>query len=173
MFVRLAASPRVPDGYVRPQVKILRPESYWFNQVGKVVTVDQVRMVVAVKAAQRLLLLPLLQPRPPTLLACCTHMRLNMAPRHSRPPSAAHPRIAAPVLATSAPPCVLPSPSPHSPVATQWEWSCAHATPPTHQHGAHAQSGILYPVVVRFDTQNYAGVNTNNFGLEEVEAAAK
>lgn len=31
------------------------------------------------------------------------------------------------------------------------------------------QSGILYPVVVRFDKVNYAGVSTNNFGLEEVE----
>eukprot|EP00877_Chromochloris_zofingiensis_P014608 jgi/Chrzof1/9400/Cz04g01180.t1_PSAE[v5.2] len=31
------------------------------------------------------------------------------------------------------------------------------------------QSGILYPVVVRFENQNYAGVSTNNFGLEEVE----
>lgn len=31
------------------------------------------------------------------------------------------------------------------------------------------QSGIKYPVVVRFDSINYAGVNTNNFGLEEVE----
>jgi len=35
----------------------------------------------------------------------------------------------------------------------------------------HKQSGIKYPVVVRFDTQNYAGVTTNNFALDEVEAA--
>jgi photosystem I subunit 4 len=33
------------------------------------------------------------------------------------------------------------------------------------------QSGIRYPVVVRFDTQNYAGVTTNNYGLAEVEEA--
>jgi photosystem I subunit 4 len=33
------------------------------------------------------------------------------------------------------------------------------------------QSGILYPVIVRFETQNYAGVNTNNFALDEVEPA--
>lgn len=33
------------------------------------------------------------------------------------------------------------------------------------------QSGIKYPVVVRFEQQNYAGVTTNNFALDEVEAA--
>lgn len=31
------------------------------------------------------------------------------------------------------------------------------------------QSGIRYPVVVRFDTVNYAGVSTNNYALDEVE----
>ncbi|KAK9793729.1 hypothetical protein WJX73_002610 [Symbiochloris irregularis] len=31
------------------------------------------------------------------------------------------------------------------------------------------QSGIRYPVVVRFDSVNYAGVSTNNYAIEEVE----
>ena len=38
------------------------------------------------------------------------------------------------------------------------------------------QSGIKYPVVVRFSKVNYAGVNTNNFSeaeLVEVEAPQK
>ena len=31
------------------------------------------------------------------------------------------------------------------------------------------QSGIRYPVVVRFDSVNYSGTNTNNFALNELE----
>ncbi|MBX2863408.1 MAG: photosystem I reaction center subunit IV [Leptolyngbyaceae cyanobacterium MAG.088] len=31
------------------------------------------------------------------------------------------------------------------------------------------KSGIKYPVVVRFDKINYAGVNTNNFGESELK----
>ena len=30
------------------------------------------------------------------------------------------------------------------------------------------QSGIRHPAVVRFESVNYAGVNTNNFALDEL-----
>jgi photosystem I subunit 4 len=35
------------------------------------------------------------------------------------------------------------------------------------------QSGIRYPAVVRFETVNYAGVNTNNFALDELVEVKK
>lgn len=36
------------------------------------------------------------------------------------------------------------------------------------------QSGIRYPVVVRFENVNYSGTNTNNFALDElVEVESK
>ena len=35
------------------------------------------------------------------------------------------------------------------------------------------QSGIRYPVVVRFESVNYAGTNTNNFALDELVEVEK
>jgi photosystem I subunit 4 len=40
---------------------------------------------------------------------------------------------------------------------------------PLHHASLFLQSGIRYPVVVRFDNMNYAGVTTNNYGLAEVQ----
>ena len=35
------------------------------------------------------------------------------------------------------------------------------------------QSGIRYPAVVRFESVNYAGTNTNNFALDELVEVEK
>ena len=35
------------------------------------------------------------------------------------------------------------------------------------------QSGIRYPAVVRFESVNYSGVNTNNFALDELVEVKK
>jgi photosystem I subunit 4 len=35
------------------------------------------------------------------------------------------------------------------------------------------QSGIRYPAVVRFESINYAGINTNNFALDELVEVEK
>ena len=34
------------------------------------------------------------------------------------------------------------------------------------------KSGIIYPVIVRFDSVNYSNIATNNFTIDEVEEVA-
>ena len=42
-------------------------------------------------------------------------------------------------------------------------------TPPVSRKTKTNQTGTKYPVTVRFEKVNYAGVSTNNYGLDEVE----
>ena len=35
------------------------------------------------------------------------------------------------------------------------------------------QSGVRYPVVVRFESVNYSGTNTNNFAIDELIEISK
>ena len=55
----------------------------------------------------------------------------------------------------------------HTHTGTPLQEQSRELTSHTH-HSPPSQSGIRYPVVVRFENQNYAGVSTNNYGLDEV-----
>jgi hypothetical protein len=122
----------------RLQVKILRPESYWFNQTGKVVSVDQVgaRGLTGGGSAGG---------REAEICAATAFGSRRLASSQGAERS----------THTLNTPCRSRPLQPHP--------------PPTPRPAP--QSGIKYPVVVRFEAQNYAGVTTNNFALDEVEPA--
>lgn len=111
------------------QVKILRPESYWFNQVGKVVSVDQVRQWRV-------------NTRQMGLLNVARSSICNWGSASAMPGGSVGSWSRRSQQLTLLPTCFRS-----------------------------LQSGIRYPVVVRFENQNYAGVSTNNYALDEVVEA--
>ena len=73
-----------------------------------------------------------------------------------------------PRTATACLPCLPPLPS--HPLTLTLSPSHTPTHPHTHTHSSKLQSAnVLYPVVVRFDKPNYAGVSTNNYALDEVK----
>jgi hypothetical protein len=131
-------------------VKILRPESYWYNQTGKVVSVDQVGCAAVAYLGPR--------GRGQGQDGEAQQGNPDAPSAHgARAYGGARCRTR-PNLAGATPPDRGRLSPPPTPCCTR----CARP-----------QSGIKYPVVVRFETQNYAGVTTNNFALDEVESPKK
>jgi photosystem I subunit 4 len=127
------------------QVKVLRPESYWFNDTGKVVSVDQVRRAGQNNCAPLPLPLPLpascvLAPAP----VCGTSWLLSRAHGRRGLCSAA----AAPA------------------------WRALSLGEDLSDAARRQNEGVRYPVVVRFEKVNYAGYSTNNYGLSEVRCVS-
>lgn len=113
-------------------MRVLRPESFWYRETGKVVSVDQVQhqpLLIAFSYAY-------------TIVNDCWHMV----------------KAAAAIVHVFWANFALRQ-------APAFKCCCAGQLTPY----LYLQSGIRYPVVVRFSTVNYAGVSTNNYSVDEVE----